>query len=461
MDSFIRRGPLPAPADLAALVAGRHSDPFAVLGRHHRGSYDTVVCFPPGARGVALIDGDGALLSNMSRIHDDGVFAGRIDAPAYRLRVTWADGNTSELDDPYAFGSTFGDIDLHLLGEGRLERLYDKLGAHVMTHGGVTGTRFAVWAPNASRVSVIGDFNQWDGRRHPMRRHPGVGVWELFVPGVGDGTRYKFELLDASGSLLPEKTDPCGNAFEPPPGNAAIVTTSHYEWRDAEWIAANRGAPPMAAPQSIYEVHLGSWRRNAEGRWLGYRELAEQLVPYVVDMGFTHIELLPVTEHPFDGSWGYQPIGLFAPTWRFGPPDDFRHFVDACHQAGIGVIVDWVPAHFPRDVHGLGRFDGTALYEHADPRQGEHADWGTLVFNFGRNEVVNYLISSARYWVEEFHVDGLRVDAVASMLYLDYSRKEGEWVPNVHGGRENLEAVAFVRRLNEVIHSIGATTYAE
>ncbi len=461
MASHTERGPLPSPADLKLLADGRHPDPFAVLGRHSRGDYDTVVTLQPGAESVHLIDDDGGEVSALRRIHANGVFAGRVDTADYRFRVVWPDGANTDVRDPYSFGSSFGDVDLHLIGEGRLENIYRTLGAHVVICEGTRGTRFAVWAPNASRVSVIGDFNQWDGRRHPMRRHPGVGVWELFVPDVGDGAHYKFELLDAAGTLLPEKTDPFGNAFEPPPGNAAIVIESDYVWGDADWIAAERGTPAMATPQAIYEVHLGSWRRNGDGDWLSYRELAATLVPYVVDMGFTHIELLPVTEHPFDGSWGYQPIGLFAPTWRFGSPDDFRYFVDQCHQAGIGVIVDWVPAHFPRDTHGLARFDGSALYEHADPRQGEHADWGTLVFNYGRNEVVNYLIGSARYWIEAFHIDGLRVDAVASMLYLDYSREDGEWVPNEHGGNENLEAVAFIKRLNETVHALGATTYAE
>jgi 1,4-alpha-glucan branching enzyme len=318
-----------------------------------------------------------------------------------------------------------------------------------------------VWAPNASRVSVVGDFNSWDGRRHVMRLHPANGIWEIFLPGVGSGALYKYEITDAAGKLLPLKADPYGTLHEPPPGNSSVVFESSYAWHDDEWLRQHRAGPELDAPTSIYEVHLGSWRRKDDGSYLTYADLARELVPYVADMGFTHIELLPVTEHPFDGSWGYQPIGMFAPTQRFGDPDDFRALVDACHARGIGVIMDWVPAHFPGDGHGLRRFDGTALYEHADPRKGEHADWGTLIFNYGRREVINYLIGNALYWIDEFHIDALRVDAVASMLYLDYSREAGEWVPNEHGGNENLEAVDFLKRLNTELHAHGATSYAE
>ena len=339
--------------------------------------------------------------------------------------------------------------------------VYQKLGAHLKNIGGVAGTRFAVWAPNASRVSVVGDFNSWDGRRHVMRLHPGNGIWEIFLPGVGNGALYKYEISDADGKLLPLKADPYGTLHEPPPGNSSIVFESYYDWQDNTWMADRQGAPRLDLPTSIYEVHLGSWRRKEDGSYLGYRDFANELVPYVVDMGFTHIELMPITEHPFDGSWGYQPIGMFAPTQRFGSPDDFRYFVDTCHEHGIGVIMDWVPAHFPNDEHGLQRFDGTALYEHADPRKGEHADWGTLIFNYGRREVINYLVGNALYWIDEFHIDALRVDAVASMLYLDYSREEGEWIPNEHGGNENLEAVEFLKRLNIELHAHGATSYAE
>jgi 1,4-alpha-glucan branching enzyme len=354
-------------------------------------------------------------------------------------------------------------MDLYFLGEGSDRKIYQKLGAQLREIDGVDGTRFAVWAPNASRVSVIGDFNDWDGRRHVMRLHPANGIWEIFVPGVAAGARYKYELLDSNGHLLPFKTDPFATFHEPPPGNASIVYESGYVWQDKEWIEARSSTPDLAQPVSIYEVHLGSWRRKAEDghRYLSFRELADELVAYVADMGFTHIELLPVTEHPFDGSWGYQPIGMFAPTQRFGDPDDFRFLVDRCHSAGIAVIIDWVPAHFPRDEHGLRRFDGSALYEHEDPRKGEHADWGTLIFNFGRREVVNYLLGSALYWIDEFHIDGIRVDAVASMLYLDYSREHGEWVPNEFGGNENLEAVEFLRSFNKEIHAHGAVSFAE
>jgi 1,4-alpha-glucan branching enzyme len=326
---------------------------------------------------------------------------------------------------------------------------------------GVNGTFFAIWAPNASRVSVIGGFNDWDGRCHVMRLHPGNGLWEIFIPGVGDGAQYKFELLDKQGELLPLKSDPMGQFHEAPPGNASVVYSSHHRWKDDQWMASMTTVPNMDQAISIYEVHLGSWRRGADNRLLTYRELAEKLVAYVVELGFTHVELLPVTEHPFDGSWGYQPIGMYAPTQRFGTPDDFRFLVDKLHQAGIAVIMDWVPAHFPRDEHGLRRFDGTALYEHEDPQKGEHSDWGTLIFNYDRREVINYLVGSALYWIDEFHIDSLRVDAVASMLYLDYSREVGEWSPNIYGGNEHLEAVEFIRRLNEVIHSYKATSFAE
>ncbi|MEL6368261.1 MAG: 1,4-alpha-glucan branching protein GlgB [Pseudomonadota bacterium] len=446
---------------LNQLAAGSHPDPFSILGAHDVDGVRCATYFAPGAARAAIVDEQGRQIRRARRIHDAGIYrAELLSQDPYRWRVHWPDGEVNDVQDPYGFGTSLGEVDLHLLGEGRHERIYEVLGANTMQCGGSRGTRFCVWAPNASRVSVIGDWNQWDGRRHPMRRHHAIGIWELFIPDIGDGARYKFELLDADGSLLPLKTDPFGNAFEAPPHNAAIVSTSDYQWCDHAWM--NERVPQsLRKPQSVYEVHLGSWRRDEHNHWLDYRAIADTLIPYVSDMGFTHIELLPVTEHPFDGSWGYQPIGMFAPTYRFGSPDDFRYFVDTCHQAGIGVIVDWVPAHFPRDEHGLAQFDGTALYEHADPRKGAHADWGTLIFNYGRNEVVNYLIGSALYWIREFHIDALRVDAVASMLYLDYSREDGEWLPNEHGGNENLEAVAFIKRLNEAIHAAGAASYAE
>ena len=449
--------------DFDALVQGRHSDPFAVLGVHRAGASRVVRTFQPQAKSVVLIDRDGNVLTEMDRVHADGLFSAIMPPRKrrYLFRVTTFDEFSSEFEDPYRFPSSLGDLDLYLLGEGSDLKIYNKLGAQVRTLDGVRGTRFAVWAPNASRISVIGDFNQWDGRRHIMRLHPGNGIWEIFLPGVAAGAHYKYEMLDQDGKLLPLKTDPFGNYHEPPPGNASIVYESRYDWRDDDWVGERSMPPNLDAPVSIYEVHLGSWRRKDDGRHLSYRELAGELVDYVQDMGFTHIELLPVSEHPFDGSWGYQPIGMFAPTQRFGNPDDFRYFVDRCHAAGIAIILDWVPAHFPRDEHGLRRFDGTALYEHEDPRKGEHADWGTLIFNFGRREVVNYLIGSALYWIDEFHIDALRVDAVASMLYLDYSREDGEWVPNEHGGNENLEAVSFLRNLNTELHAHGATSYAE
>jgi 1,4-alpha-glucan branching enzyme len=454
------------PADaLDALAHGRYYDPFAILGVHQAAGKRIVRTFQPQARSVALVDTDGHILSSTTRIHDDGIFAGVLPPRKrhYLLRLESADGKYLDIEDPYRFPSTLGEIDLYLLGEGSHQNIFTTLGSHCTEQLGVKGTRFAVWAPNASRVSVIGGFNEWDGRRHAMRLHPGNGIWEIFMPGVDSGARYKFELLDRDGKLLPLKADPLAHYFEPAPGNAAIVYESRYLWSDRNWMKNRRTEPQLDQPLSIYEVHLGSWRRNTlEGnRSLRYRELADELIRYVSDMGFTHIELLPITEHPFDGSWGYQPIGLYAPTQRFGEPDDFRYFVDQCHRAGIGVIMDWVPAHFPRDEHGLSRFDGTALYEHEDPRKGEHADWGTRIFNYGRREVINYLIGSALYWIEEFHVDALRVDAVASMLYLDYSRKKGEWIPNEFGGNENLEAVKFLRRLNQEVHAHGAQTFAE
>ena len=449
----------------AALAEGRHRDPFALLGLHSVGKSRVVRTFQPQAKRVDLIDADGNHLADMRKVHSDGLFVATMPPRKrrYRLRVTTHDGHTADIEDAYHFPQSLGDIDLYLLGEGSDLQIYNKLGAQVISLEGVRGTRFAVWAPNASRVSLVGDFNDWDGRRHIMRLHPANGIWEFFLPGVGGGARYKFEMLDKHGKLLPLKTDPYGNYHEPPPGNASIVYESGYQWTDSNWVGKRSVVPNLDSPVSIYEVHLGSWRRKADegNRYLTYRELADELVDYVADMGFTHIELLPVSEHPFDGSWGYQPIGMFAPTQRFGSPDDFRYFIDRCHKAGIAIIIDWVPAHFPKDEHGLRQFDGTALYEHEDPRKGEHADWGTLIFNFGRREVVNYLIGSALYWIDEFHIDGIRVDAVASMLYLDYSREADEWLPNEHGGNENLEAVAFLRKLNAEVHAHGATSFAE
>ncbi|WP_424947970.1 1,4-alpha-glucan branching protein GlgB [Candidatus Spongiihabitans sp.] len=446
-----------------ALADGRHSDPFALLGLHLQNGVRIVRTLQPQAKSVTLLDRLGKVLRPMRRVHAGGIF----EAPMadgkrrYQLRIESKSGGMQDIEDAYRLPSMLGDLDLHLMSEGNHQQLFNKLGAQPTRLLGLNGSCFAVWAPNALRVSVVGDFNDWDGRRHVMRVHPGSGVWEIFIPGVCAGALYKYEILDRQGDLLPLKSDPMAHFFEPPPGNASIVYRSHHRWRDQTWMQQHRSTPRFDQPLSIYEVHLGSWRRRADGRALSYRELARELVAYVVDLGFTHIELMPVTEHPFDGSWGYQPIGLYAPTQRFGAPDDFRHLIDCCHRAGIAVIMDWVPAHFPRDAHGLGRFDGSALYEHQDPRQGEHADWGTLIFNYGRGEVINYLVGSALCWIDEFHIDALRVDAVAAMLYLDYSRAPGEWVANRYGGNENLEAVDFIRRLNIAVHARGACCFAE
>jgi 1,4-alpha-glucan branching enzyme len=453
---------------VASVISGDHPDPFSFLGMHSTGDGGFAVrAFLPGAGSVEVVSDGGEVLGELERVHPDGLFSGPVSATErvpYRLRVAWEGDGETEIEDPYRFPSVIGDQDLYLFGEGSHLRLYDKLGAHPMELEGVAGTSFAVWAPNARRVSVIGDFNFWDGRRHVMRKHPGAGVWEIFVPGVGEGALYKYEIKGPNGDLLPLKSDPFGFAAEKLPGTASVVyDAGRYEWGDDAWMEERERRNALDAPMSIYEIHLGSWRRNDDGSYFSYRQLAEELVPYVTEMGYTHVEFLPPTEYPFDGSWGYQPVGLFAPTSRFGAPDDFKRLVDAFHRAGIGVIIDWVPAHFPEDPHGLRLFDGTHLYEHADPRQGRHPDWGTLVFNYGRGEVRNYLISNAMFWVSEYHIDGLRVDAVASMLYLDYSREAGEWVPNVHGGNENLEAVSLLQRTNELVFGQhpGATTLAE
>ncbi len=447
--------PTLAAAELDALVAGRHRDPFGVLGPHATADGVVVRAFRPGASAMTLIEHPAGTRHAMTALHPAGVFAVALPAgpvPDYRLEVTDAHSLTDLVDDPYRYGPIFGELDAHLLAEGTHYRAYDALGARVVSHGGTPGVHFAVWAPNAARVSVVGDFNGWEGRTHPMRLVANAGVWEIFLPGLGAGPRYKFEIRDDRGRIF-QKADPFGRWFEAPPDTASIVWQDGYAWQDATWMAG-RATPPAAGPMSVYEVHLGSWRRAEHGgRTMTYREMAATLVPYVRDMGFTHIELLPVMEHPYTGSWGYQVIGFFAPTSRFGTPDDFRFFVDACHQAGLGVLLDWVPGHFPKDAHGLARFDGTALFEHADPRQGEHQDWGTLIFNYGRHEVRAFLVSSALFWLREFHLDGLRVDAVASMLYLDYSRQAGQWVPNKYGGRENLDAVDFLRHLTSVVRA--------
>jgi len=451
-------------ATLNALAGGRYGNPFSLFGVHQEDGIRIVRTFQPLAESVGLLVDGVATVLPMQKVHPAGIFEAEMPARKrrYRLRLTHANGDSWEIEDAYRFPSMLGDLDLYLIGQGSHRDIFRKLGAHPTRLAGVSGVFFAAWAPNASRVSVIGEFNDWDGRAHVMRLHPGNGLWEIFIPGVKHGARYKFELLDKQGELLPFKSDPLGQFHEAPPGNASVVYKSRYRWRDNEWVAGQPDNPKMDQAISIYEVHLGSWQRAGDNNdFLSYRDLAKKLVAYVQDMNFTHVELLPVTEHPFDGSWGYQPIGMFAPTQRFGTPDDFRFLVDQLHQAGIGVIMDWVPAHFPKDEHGLRRFDGTALYEHEDPRKGEHSDWGTLIFNYGRREVINYLVGSALYWIDEFHIDALRVDAVASMLYLDYSRKDDEWVPNEYGGNEHLEAVEFVRQLNEIIHTHKATSYAE
>ena len=451
----------PSPASaVASVIEGRHHDPHAVLGAHAHGAHLVIRTLQPGAQEVTLVLRDGS--RPMVRESED-VWVAHLDGtaiPDYRLDVRYPTG-THHRDDPYRHLPMLGDIDLHLLGEGRHEQLWNHLGAHVRTCaselGDVRGTCFAVWAPNAIGVRVVGDFNHWSGVGHPMRSLGSSGVWELFVPGVEEGTKYKFQILGRDG-VWREKADPCAQATEAPPATASVVFTSSYAWEDHEWMAARADRDPHRGPMAIYEVHLGSWRPG-----LTYRELAHELVDYVRTTGFTHVELLPVAEHPYGPSWGYQVTGYFAPSARFGSPDDFRFLVDHLHRAGIGVLIDWVPAHFPKDEWALARFDGTCLYEHPDPRRGEHPDWGTYVFDFGRPEVRNFLVANALFWLEEFHIDGLRVDAVASMLYLDYSRREGEWTPNVHGGRENLDAVRFLQEMNATVYRRvpGVVTIAE
>ncbi|OJX78291.1 1,4-alpha-glucan branching protein GlgB [Magnetospirillum sp. 64-120] len=454
------------PAAILALVGGTHGDPFAVLGPHHGFDGWHLRVLAPEAARVWAVGPAGEV--ELARLHADGFFAAAIPdslAAGYRLRLD-VGGRMLDREDPYRFGPLLGDLDIHLLVEGRHLRTFEKLGAHLAVVDGVAGVHFALWAPNAKRVSVVGDFNGWDGRRHPMRLRHDAGMWELFIPGLGNGTLYKYELIGAQGNLLPLKADPYGHAAEVPPRTASVVADlAERDWADGAWMAAQSKRNDRHAPISIYEVHLGSWMRVPEdgNRMLTYAELADRLVAYVTDMGFTHVEFLPVHEHPFSGSWGYQPVGLFAPTSRHGSPEDFRLLVERLHQAGIGVIIDWVAGHFPRDSHGLHHFDGTHLYEHEDPRLGLHKDWDTHIYNYGRTEVCNFLYSNALYWMEQYHVDGLRVDAVASMLYLDYSRKPGEWLPNRHGGNENLEAIDFLKQMNEVVYAEhpGAITIAE
>ena len=429
-----------------AVIEGRHSDPFHYLGLHEQDDERVVRVFLPDAAEVVAIDEQGHE-SDLQRIHEAGLFAGPLQngSQRYRLRARYGE-NVVEMEDPYRFPPVLSDLDLYLLGEGTHLQLYEKLGAHPLVLEGVQGVAFAVFAPDAQRVSVVGDFNYWDGRRHAMRVR-GKGFWEIFIPDARAGDKYKYEIVGRNGNLLPLKSDPVAFAAEIRPQTASIVVDLAKLPKPAP---APANANALSAPISIYEVHLGSWRRRAEenNRWLTYRELAEELPAYVRDLGFTHVEFLPVSEHPFDGSWGYQPTGLYAPTSRFGTPADFAALVDACHRAGLAVILDWVPGHFPDDPHGLARFDGTALYEHDNPLQGRHRDWDTLIYNFGRVEVANFLLANALFWFDRYGIDGLRVDAVASMLYLDYSRAPGEWIANKYGGRENLDAVEFVRRFN-------------
>jgi 1,4-alpha-glucan branching enzyme len=449
--------------EIDAIVGGYHGDPFRILGPHAVESGWEVRAFLPQATEAEVVSAAGGAWP-MKKRDANGFWVASIEGEprAYQIRAKLWSGDVVQFEDPYRFPLLLSDFELHLYSEGTLYESYNSLGAHVTEVEGVCGVRFAVWAPNAGTVTVVGDFNDWDVRRHPMRQR-NTGVWEIFIPGLGEGAKYKYFVRSRFQGYQQMKTDPYAFYCEAPPKTASIVwDVNKYKWGDSEWMAARAKTDLLKRPVSIYEVHLESWLRGPHNQFLSYRELARSLTEYVQRMGYTHIELLPMMEYPFSGSWGYQVIGYYAPTSRFGTPDDFKYFVDALHQAGIGVIVDWVPAHFPRDAHGLDYFDGTALYEHADPRKGEHRDWGTKIFNYGRNEVRAFLISNALFWLRQYHIDGLRVDAVASMLYLDYSRKPGEWIPNEFGGRENLEAIEFLRRFNELAHrEPGAVTIAE
>ncbi|MFZ2311983.1 MAG: 1,4-alpha-glucan branching protein GlgB [Methylobacter sp.] len=440
-------------SDAIKIMEARHHDPFSFLGRHQKNNKIQIKVYLPYAESVRLSN-DGATLQRIPDTDFFEYYAEKEELPAhYKLSWIGKDGHSHENYDPYDFVSQLPEFDQHLFREGKHWHIYQKLGAHIHSVDGIEGVLFTVWAPNAGRVSVIGNFNHWDGRCNAMRSLGGSGIWEIFIPGLKAGCYYKFEILNRNTNEILLKTDPYGQQFEFRPNTSSIVVEEKsYAWQDSQWMTHRPSHNWLHEPMSIYEVHLGSWRRDNLGNFLNYRELALQLVDYVKEMGFTHIELLPVTEHPLDASWGYQTTGYFAPTSRHGSPDDFRYFVDTCHQNGIGVILDWVPAHFPKDSFALARFDGSALYEHEDPRKGEHRDWGTLIYNYGRNEVKNFLLSSAIFWLEEFHLDGLRVDAVASMLYLDYSRNDNDWIPNIHGGNENLEAIDFLRELNTITH---------
>lgn len=446
--------------DIFHIVNGEHSDPHTVLGMHEMeedGRKAVVVrAFLPDAAGITVIDyANKRKKYPMERLHADGFFevtiADREEWFRYQLEYTDADGNTWRSYDPYSFSPTLSEFDRHLFGAGTHYEIYEKMGGRLMTHEGARGAAFSVWAPNAKAISVIGDFNNWDARRSPMRRLGESGIWELFLPAAAEGDKYKFHVTQCDGRVV-DKTDPYGVYAEVRPNNASVLyPLKRYKWKDRRWMTARRKYDFRTAPMNIYEVHLGSWKRAEGDRFLTYTELAEQLIPYVKEMGYTHIEMLPVEEHPFDGSWGYQVTGYYAPTSRYGSPDEFKQFVDACHQNGISVILDWVPAHFPKDDFALARFDGTALYEHQDPRLGEHIQWGTYIFNYGRKEVANFLLANALYWMDIFHIDGLRVDAVASLLRLDFCKEEGQWLPNVYGGSENLEAIEFLKHMNSVI----------
>jgi 1,4-alpha-glucan branching enzyme len=452
--------------DIDALLAARHADPFALLGPHATPFGVVIRAFVPDAQNVVAIDRNGVILVKLA-LRGGGFFEGLIvdrnKIVDYRLRAS-NDGGTWTFDDPYTFAPLLGATDDHLLVEGTHRKLYERLGAQLMTHQGVAGVNFAVWAPHAQRVSVVGDFNRWDGRTHQMRKRIDSGLWEIFAPGLSEGAVYKFEIVAGDGKLLPLKADPFGFGAELRPSTASKVTrTDNFVWHDGRYLENRSSIDARRLPMSTYEVHLSSWRRSEAGDFLDYDEIAEQLLPYVADLGFTHVELLPISEHPLDASWGYQPIGLFAPTQRFGDAAGFARFVDRAHALGLGVILDWVPAHFPTDIHGLAHFDGTALYEHADPRRGFHPDWNTAIYDFGRREVASVLCANALYWLERFHIDGLRVDAVASMLYLDYSRKPGEWLPNADGSNDNRDAVAFLQQFNKLVYAehAGALTIAE
>ncbi|MEW6982410.1 1,4-alpha-glucan branching protein GlgB [Colwelliaceae bacterium 6471] len=456
-------------ADFSALVNAQHAAPFNILGlqQDDASQYLVFTTFQAGADSVELIDKKTSKrIAKLSKVDEAGLFHQKLRRKnkfAYQLLVTHGEHSVT-VEDPYGFSSTLGDIDIHLLKEGSHQKPYEKLGAHCCQQQNVAGVSFALWAPNASYVAVIGDFNHWDGRQHPLQNLNNSGYWNIFIPQVGPGSLYKFELKDIHGKQLPVKADPYCIQAQYRPDTASIVDAENdYRWQDKDWLAVRENRNARDAAISIYEVHLGSWRRDENNEFLNYRDIANQLIPYVLDMGFTHIQLMPVSEYPFDGSWGYQPIGLFAPTSRFGNSEDFQYFIDQCHQANLGVLIDWVPGHFPSDEHGLAQFDGSHLYEHADPRQGYHPDWNTLIYNYGRTEVANFLRASALHWLDRYHVDGVRVDAVASMLYLDYSRKAGEWIPNQHGGRENLDAVAFLQRFNEELYSLypGTISVAE